>query len=80
MSTCPDCGGDPVVAEIARMMGHRPDIAFLRIKKLEDMLFKLGAMKEAPCFCCGYDGEGYFQPDRHQCAERHHELCDEDKY
>ena len=32
---CPDCGGDPKIAIIARAMGHRPDIAFARIAKLE---------------------------------------------
>lgn len=71
---CKECGGDPVIAEIARKMGHRPDMAYARVMKLEDMLFKLGAMEQAPCFCCGYNGPGYFQPDTHKCAQRHHKL------
>jgi hypothetical protein len=45
-----------------------------RIKYLEDELFARGAMVNAPCFCCGYSGEGYFQPDKHPCAEKHHKL------
>jgi len=44
------------------------------IEKLEDMLFTLGAMEKPPCFVCGYNGPGYFQPDKHPCAERHHKL------
>ncbi len=43
-----------------------------RITELEDRLFALGAMCEAPCFCCGYNGRGYYQPSSHPCAARHH--------
>ena len=32
---CETCGNDPVVASIAKLMGFRPDVAFLRIKELE---------------------------------------------
>jgi hypothetical protein len=45
-----------------------------RIRALEDMLFRAGAMTVAPCFCCGYDGPGYYDPAKHPCAERHHFL------
>ena len=45
-----------------------------RITELEDRLFKLGAMEQAPCFCCGYNGKGYYQPSSHSCAERHHRV------
>jgi hypothetical protein len=44
------------------------------IEKLENRLFALGEMEYAPCFVCGYNGEGYFQPEKHPCAERHHKL------
>lgn len=50
------------------------DEAADRITELEDLLFALGAMEDAPCFCCGYSGPGYFQPGKHKCAERHHTL------
>jgi len=45
-----------------------------RIAELEDMLFALDAMSDPPCFVCGYNGSGYFQPETHPCAERHHRL------
>ena len=28
-------------------------------------------MDNAPCFLCGYNGEGYYQPDKHPCIERY---------
>ena len=45
-----------------------------KVKRLEDILFARGAMEEAPCFCCGYNGPGYYQTDQHPCAKRHHKL------
>jgi hypothetical protein len=45
-----------------------------RIKILEDRLFMIGEMKNPPCFCCGYNSVGYFNPDIHPCAERHYKL------
>lgn len=44
------------------------------IQTYEDMLFARGAMEDAPCFCCGYSGAGYYQPATHPCAKRHHAL------
>lgn len=26
----------------------------------------------APCFICGYNGQGYYQPDTHPCASEYH--------
>jgi hypothetical protein len=46
-----------------------------RIKVLEDALFSKGAMFDAPCFCCGYNGHNYFDPRIHGCALRHHALA-----
>lgn len=46
--------------------------AAYEIKRLQDLLFAAGAMNEAPCFCCGYNGPGYFQSTTHGCAARHH--------
>lgn len=45
-----------------------------RCVQLEDRLFALGAMNEAPCFCCGYNGPGYHQYASHPCAARHRAL------
>lgn len=28
--------------------------------------------EQAPCYLCGYNGHGYFQPDRHKCAALYH--------
>lgn len=47
------------------------------VDRLADLLFKSGRMLEAPCFLCGYNGAGYFNPDKHICAERHHKLFEE---
>ena len=44
------------------------------IERLRDLLFARSAMNEPPCFCCGYNGQGYYQPSTHPCAERHHRL------
>ena len=45
-----------------------------RVRELENLLFSYGAMLKSPCFCCGYNGAGYFQPDIHSCAKRHNDL------
>lgn len=50
------------------------------VKRLEDRLFRLGAMNDPPCFCCGYNGPNYYQPDTHKCAERHHKLYKENEF
>lgn len=35
-------------------------------------------LSAAPCDQCGYNGPGYYQPDTHQCAAKHHKaLADE---
>jgi len=38
---CKTCGGDDEVAKIAERMGFRPDIAFVRIKKLEKAIHNI---------------------------------------
>lgn len=49
------------------------------ITELENRLFELGAMNSPPCFKCGFNGAGYYQPDIHPCAKLHHELYKEGK-
>lgn len=44
----------------------------VRALEMEDLLFAMGAMLHPPCFCCGYNGEGYYQIAKHPCALRHH--------
>ena len=46
---CPDCGGDKTIAEIARRMGHRPDIAFREVARLEAECAALRAAFESAC-------------------------------
>lgn len=45
-----------------------------KIKILENRLFMMGAMDKPPCFCCGYNGPGYYNSEQHPCADRHHKL------
>jgi Zn finger protein HypA/HybF involved in hydrogenase expression len=70
LNTCPYCHEDKTIAKIAMRLGHRPDVAFLRIKKLENKLIELGELNNKPCFICGYDGDNYFNPDMHSCIKR----------
>ena len=50
--------------------------AFAKLRKerdrFADMLFARGAMDQAPCFNCGYNGAGYYTPKTHACAARYH--------
>ena len=34
-------------------------------------------LSAAPCDQCGYNGPGYYQPDTHQCAAKHHKALAE---
>lgn len=49
---CKTCGGDDVVAKIGEAMGFRPDIAFRRIRNLEDALSELIGIAEQ---CDGWE-------------------------
>ena len=60
--------------ETMSQFANEKDLLKAKVKRLEDILFARGAMEEAPCFCCGYNGPGYYQPDQHPCAKRHHKL------
>jgi hypothetical protein len=42
-----------------------------KIRRRDILLFQHGAMLEAPCFRCGYNAVGYYQPRYHKCAELH---------
>jgi hypothetical protein len=68
------------VAKNEREWWAHHEIARLRaeVDILRDMLFARGAMKDAPCFCCGYNGPGYFNPETHSCAAKHHVLYGSD--
>lgn len=42
------------------------------IERLTTRLFDRGEMDKPPCFVCGYNGAGYYNPDTHPCAAKHH--------
>lgn len=66
----------PETRRYAEIVAARERIMLARIAELEDRLFANGDMGSAPCFCCGYNGPGYFQPNVHPCAARHHAAID----
>ncbi len=35
-------------------------------------LFDRVRFENAPCYICGYNGPGYFQPATHSCAKKYH--------
>lgn len=61
-----EAASKPLRREIKQLEGQK--------RRLEDMLFVAGRMEQAPCFVCGYNGPGYYQPGQHRCAARHHKL------
>lgn len=36
--------------------------------------FDVKRFEEAPCYLCGYNGRGYYQPTEHPCASRYHAV------
>jgi len=38
-----------------------------RVDRLDTRQFE-----QAPCYLCGYNGVGYYQPKTHPCAVRYH--------
>ncbi len=34
--------------------------------------FDVASFENPPCYICGYNGRGYFQPDKHMCATIYH--------
>lgn len=65
---------EEIEVETTSQFTSEKNLLKVKVKRLEDMLFARGAMEEAPCFCCGYNGPGYYQPAQHPCAARHHNL------
>jgi hypothetical protein len=54
---------------------NEPELRALLNEAVEPYLqiaFAKGAMFNAPCFVCGYNGSGYFDPKSHPCATKHH--------
>ncbi len=59
-----------LIAQLHRDVAERD----VEIKRLRKYCFKAGLMAEAPCFNCGYNGPGYFNPETHACAKFHHKA------
>lgn len=47
------------------------------IKRLRKLAMSTHLFEEAPCFLCGYNGPGYYQPEQHPCAALYHEAMEE---
>ena len=43
-ASCFYCGGDQQIAEIAKRMGHRPDVAFAKVREVKRQSEKLYAL------------------------------------
>lgn len=56
---------DEQAAEIERLRAEN--------KRLRDGLpMHPELFEEGPCYLCGYNGPGYYQPQTHPCAARYH--------
>lgn len=56
---------DAQAAEIERLRAEN--------KRLRDGLpMHPELFEEGPCYLCGYNGPGYYQPQTHPCAARYH--------
>lgn len=49
------------------------------IKRLRKLAMTTHLFEEAPCFLCGYNGPGYYQPEQHPCAALYHEAMKEQR-
>lgn len=70
----PDEGIEDGVRRIEDVLKDADMFTIKRIEKYEKLLFEMGAMHNAPCFKCNYNGPEYFNPKIHKCAEKHHKL------
>ena len=44
------------------------------LARAEEGAFDRKRFEKAPCYLCGYNGAGYYQPGTHPCAEKYHTL------
>ena len=69
-----EAAADAIAALRERIAALRQDA-----ERFAKMLFASGAMDQVPCFFCGYNGAGYFTPEMHPCAARHHAALESEK-
>lgn len=65
-------------ANIAAILAHEREQA-AEIKRLRKLAMSTHLFEEAPCFICGYNGPGYYQPEQHPCAALYHEAMEEQR-
>lgn len=63
---------------IAAILAHFEAQA-AEIKRLRKLAMTTHLFEEAPCFLCGYNGPGYYQPEQHPCAALYHEAMEEQR-
>ncbi|MCA3182399.1 MAG: hypothetical protein INH13_02040, partial [Cupriavidus sp.] len=42
------------------------------VGQIERLQIDKAKFERAPCYLCGYNGRGYYQPDTHPCAAKYH--------
>ena len=68
------CNPENIAAILAHVEAQAAEIKRLRKLAMTTHLFE-----EAPCFLCGYNGPGYYQPEQHPCAALYHEAMEEQR-
>lgn len=54
--------------EIERLRAEVRRLRLLHLSRIDCKRFA-----QSPCYICGYNGAGYYQPDVHPCAKAFHE-------
>lgn len=65
-------------ANMAAILAH-VEAQAAEIKRLRKLAMTTHLFEEAPCFLCGYNGPGYYQPEQHPCAALYHEAMEEQR-
>lgn len=66
---------DGIIPADGRLMHEAAD----EIERLRKLAMTTYLFEEAPCFLCGYNGPGYYQPEQHPCAALYHEAMEEQR-
>lgn len=57
-------------SEVESLRAENVGLRRMAVKNFDCDAFRL----DPPCYICGYNGEGYFNPDKHPCAAVYHEA------
>ena len=58
--------------EAVRLYVEQASAALAQQPAAVDGAMDKARFKTAPCYLCGYNGPGYYQPDAHPCAAKYH--------